>query len=130
MALLQNFGLVKTAEGEAIVTQIPYPKLRDDYLIIQTIAVALNPTDWQNIDEPFKVNQKPTLTGCDAAGVVVEVGKNVTKNFKKGDRVAGIAHGGMFLVGQCYIIKYSSSQAISFSLRTVLLRISSPSKEM
>jgi NADPH:quinone reductase-like Zn-dependent oxidoreductase len=97
MAVLQNFGLVKTAEGEAIVTQIPYPKLRDDYLIIRTIAVALNPTDWQNIDEPFKVDQKPTLTGCDAAGVVVEVGKNVTKKFKKGDRVAGIAHGGMCL---------------------------------
>jgi NADPH:quinone reductase-like Zn-dependent oxidoreductase len=96
MTLPQNFGLIKTAQGKATLTEIPIPKLRDDYIIVKTVAVALNPTDWQNLDEPFKPGQNATLMGCDAAGVVVEIGKNVTKAFKKGDRIAGMAHGGMF----------------------------------
>jgi NADPH:quinone reductase-like Zn-dependent oxidoreductase len=90
----QNYGLVKTAQGKASITLLPIPKLRDDYILVETVAVALNPTDWQNLDEPFGLSQKPTLMGCDAAGIVVEVGKNVVKAFKKGDRVAGPAHGG------------------------------------
>jgi NADPH:quinone reductase-like Zn-dependent oxidoreductase len=89
----QNRGVVKTAQGQAAVVQIPIPKLRDDYIIVKTIAVALNPTDWQKLDEPFEPG---TLMGTDAAGIVVEVGKNVTKAFRKGDRVAGVAHGGIF----------------------------------
>lgn len=31
--------------------------------------------------------------GCDFAGVVEEVGPKVTKNWKKGDRIAGMTHG-------------------------------------
>ena len=33
------------------------------------------------------------MSGCDYAGVVVKVGDQVTKSFKEGDRVAGVAHG-------------------------------------
>lgn len=33
------------------------------------------------------------LLGCDYAGVVEEVGKSVTKPWKKGDRICGFAHG-------------------------------------
>lgn len=98
MSVPKNFGLIKTAQGEAIVSEIPYPKLRDDYIIIKTVAVALNPTDWQNIDEPFKADQKWTLTGCDAAGTVIEIGKDVAKSFQIGDRVAGVGHGGKYLM--------------------------------
>jgi NADPH:quinone reductase-like Zn-dependent oxidoreductase len=36
------------------------------------------------------------LSGCDYAGTVVKVGSNVTKRFKEGDRVAGVAHGANF----------------------------------
>ena len=32
--------------------------------------------------------------GCDYSGVVEEVGSKVTKNWAKGDRIAGFAHGG------------------------------------
>jgi NADPH:quinone reductase-like Zn-dependent oxidoreductase len=95
---LQNHGIIKTTTGKAILTSIPFPKLRDDYILVKTVAVALNPTDWQAVDIAFKPETANTLLGCDAAGIVVEVGKNVTKNFKKGDRVACMAHGGPFFL--------------------------------
>lgn len=98
--VLQNHGIIKTATGKAILTPIPFPKLRDDYIRVKTVAVALNPTDWQAVDIAFKPETANTLLGCDAAGVVVEVGKNVTKTFKKGDRVACMAHGGQFFLNR------------------------------
>jgi NADPH:quinone reductase-like Zn-dependent oxidoreductase len=94
---LQNRGLLKTGLGKAAVASIPIPRLRDDYILVKTIAVALNPTDWQTVDEIPKSETTRLLLGCDYAGIVVEAGKDVTKNFKKGDRIAGGAHGGEFL---------------------------------
>jgi NADPH-dependent curcumin reductase CurA len=94
--------LVENGTGKAAVASIPIPRLRDDYILVKTIAVALNPTDWQTLDETPKPGTTYSLLGCDAAGIVVEVGKNVTKKFKKGDRIAGVAHGGEF------ILNYSS----------------------
>lgn len=67
------------------------PKLPDDYLLIKTVAVAINPTDWTTLDA---VGDNGTLVGCDFAGIVEEVGPAVTKKFQKGDRVAGFSHGG------------------------------------
>jgi NADPH:quinone reductase-like Zn-dependent oxidoreductase len=93
---LQNRGLLKTGLGKAGVASIPIPRLRDDYILVKTIAVALNPTDWQTVDEIPKSETTKLLLGCDYAGIVVEVGKAVTKDFKKGDRIAGGAHGGEF----------------------------------
>lgn len=33
------------------------------------------------------------IVGCDYAGIVEEVGSKVTKEWKKGDRIAGFTHG-------------------------------------
>jgi NADPH:quinone reductase-like Zn-dependent oxidoreductase len=93
---LQNRGIVKTAQGKAILTSIPVPKLRDDYILVKTVAVAINPTDWQTLDEAFQPGTTHTLLGCDSAGIVVEVGKNVTRDFKPGDRIVSMAHGGPY----------------------------------
>jgi NADPH:quinone reductase-like Zn-dependent oxidoreductase len=90
----QNRGIVKIAQGKAIFTEVPLPKLRDDTLLIKTIAVAINPTDWQTVDEAPKTPQTRLLLGVDGAGIVVEVGSKVPGNFKKGDRIAGGSHGG------------------------------------
>ncbi|KAF5867476.1 putative zinc-binding oxidoreductase protein [Botrytis fragariae] len=91
----ENYGIVKTAVGEARLQPIPIPRLRDGYIFVKTIAVAINPTDWQTVDEKSSPRTKgPTLLGCDFAGIVVEVGKGVEKEWKKGDRIAGMAHGG------------------------------------
>ncbi|TVY75999.1 Protein TOXD [Lachnellula suecica] len=89
----QNRGLIKVAKDDAIVANIPYPSLRDDYIIVRTVAVALNPADWQDLGEDFKAASTPLLIGCDYAGFVEAVGKDVTKDLKKGDRVMGCTHG-------------------------------------
>ncbi|KAN0117172.1 putative zinc-binding oxidoreductase ToxD [Hyaloscypha variabilis] len=91
---LKNRGVIKTAQFHASLADIPIPTLRPDYILVRTIAVALNPTDWQTVDESLKDGTPYTLLGCDAAGIVVEVGSEVTKDFKVGDRIAGLAHGG------------------------------------
>jgi NADPH:quinone reductase-like Zn-dependent oxidoreductase len=91
----QNRGLIKTAQFKASLAEIPIPTLRPTYILVRTIAVALNPTDWQTVDEVPKAGTPYSLLGCDVAGVVVEVGSKVTKDFKVGDRIAGLAHGGI-----------------------------------
>ncbi|EXJ68765.1 uncharacterized protein A1O5_07696 [Cladophialophora psammophila CBS 110553] len=85
-----NHHIIIKSQGEAQIAQVPIPKLRDDYILVKTRAVALNPADWKHID--FMASPGARL-GCDYAGVVEEVGKGVTKDLKKGDRVAGPCHG-------------------------------------
>lgn len=85
-------AVVVTAPKVAdVVTDRALPTLRDEYILIKTEAVALNPTDWKHVEY---VSPPGALIGCDYAGVVVEVGKAVKKPFKKGDRICGFVHGG------------------------------------
>jgi NADPH:quinone reductase-like Zn-dependent oxidoreductase len=85
-------AIVMAGPREAnLVTDRSIPKLRDDYILVKTEAVALNPTDWKHIDF---ASTRGALSGCDYAGVVEEVGSQVTKPFKKGDRITGFVHGG------------------------------------
>ena len=90
--LTQNFGLIRVDTGKAILKPIPIPKLPDDCILVRTVAIALNPTDWTTLEAQ---GENGSLVGCDFAGIVEEVGPTVTKKFKKGDRVAGFGHGGM-----------------------------------
>lgn len=84
-------AIVMTGPGAAtVVPDRPIPKLRDGFVLVKTVAVALNPTDWKSID--FR-SAKGALVGCDYAGIVEEVGNGVTKDLKKGDRVFGAAQG-------------------------------------
>ncbi|KAH6962358.1 chaperonin 10-like protein [Ilyonectria sp. MPI-CAGE-AT-0026] len=85
-------AIVVTAPQKAdLVTDRPIPALRDDYILVKTVSVALNPTDWKHIEF---LAPPGALIGCDYSGVVEAVGKDVKKPFKKGDRVCGFAHGG------------------------------------
>ena len=74
-----------------LVHNRPPPKLRDDYVLVKTYAVALNPTDWKHV--AYGRAKDGALVGCDYAGVVEEVGSAVTKAWKKGDRICGVTHG-------------------------------------
>ena len=93
-----NWGLIRKGAGHAVLQPLPIPKLRDDYLLVKTIAVALNPTDWTTLDA---VGDNGTIVGCDYSGTVEAVGTAVKKPFKKGDRVAGFGHGGTAAALQC-----------------------------
>jgi len=82
---------IKVVEkGKAEIQEVPLPKLKDDYVLVKVKDVALNPTDWKHIDFLPQVGH---TVGCDFAGTVEEVGSKVTKEWKKGDRIAGFAHG-------------------------------------
>jgi NADPH:quinone reductase-like Zn-dependent oxidoreductase len=82
------------ADGSAAVLERsrPPPRLRDDCILIKVVAVALNPTDWKHLYS----NLVPPgcLLGCDFAGYIEAIGSAVTKQWSKGDRVAGVVHGG------------------------------------
>lgn len=91
-AMSTQRALVHKSKGVFEVRDdVPLPRLRDDYILVKTKAVALNPTDWKN------VNNAPTpgaIAGCDYSGIVERIGKNVTIPFKIGDKVAGFVRGG------------------------------------
>jgi NADPH:quinone reductase-like Zn-dependent oxidoreductase len=84
-------AVVVTKPETAEVKTVPLPTLPDDYILVRTTAVALNPTDWKHVYVGFNV--VGTVVGCDYAGVVEQVGPKVTKPFVKGDRVCGMVHG-------------------------------------
>lgn len=89
--VLQGKGVAKVRDN------IPLPKLRDEYIIVTTKAVALNPADWKIIHDTHALaggDIVNTISGCDYSGVVEEVGKAVTNELNVGDRVAGFIRGG------------------------------------
>jgi NADPH:quinone reductase-like Zn-dependent oxidoreductase len=46
----KNTAIVVQKAGEAKAVEASIPKLRDDYILVKTKAVALNPTDWKHVD--------------------------------------------------------------------------------
>ncbi|KAB8250729.1 chaperonin 10-like protein [Aspergillus flavus] len=81
----QKAVVITTPKHAQVVCDRALPKLRDDSILVKTVSVALNPTDWKHIDflAPAGV-----LVGCDYAGIVEAVGKGVKKPFTKGDRIS------------------------------------------
>jgi NADPH:quinone reductase-like Zn-dependent oxidoreductase len=86
----QKAIIITVPKQEGLVTDRALPALRDDYILVKTEAVALNPTDWKHV---AFLSPPGVLVGCDYAGVVEAVGGSVKKSFKKGDRVCGFIHG-------------------------------------
>ncbi|OOF98063.1 hypothetical protein ASPCADRAFT_205331 [Aspergillus carbonarius ITEM 5010] len=78
-----------TARGARNVVSRPLPTLLDDSLLVKTVSVALNPTDWKSADR----GPPGLIIGNDFAGIVEEVGPGVKKQFRKGDRVCGWVQG-------------------------------------
>ncbi|KAI6777651.1 alcohol dehydrogenase [Emericellopsis cladophorae] len=75
---------------KAAVRDVLQPKVRNGWLLVRVKAVAINPTDWKHV--AWAAADVGCRVGCDYAGVVEEVGANVT-NFKPGDRITGWIHG-------------------------------------
>ncbi|KAJ5290069.1 uncharacterized protein N7443_010322 [Penicillium atrosanguineum] len=87
----QKAVIVTQPKTAGLVTDRAIPTLRDDYVLVKTVSVGLNPTDWKHVEY---LSPPGVLLGCDFAGTVEAVGKNVKKPWKKGDRICGFTHGG------------------------------------
>ncbi|KAL6709860.1 hypothetical protein ACN47E_000645 [Coniothyrium glycines] len=84
-------AVVHKADGTEVRNDVPLPKLSaDNWVLVKTKAVALNPTDWKNVG---RATSPGAIVGCDYAGVIEEVGENVG-DLKVGDRIAGFVRGG------------------------------------
>jgi NADPH:quinone reductase-like Zn-dependent oxidoreductase len=80
--------VIREGAGRPVLKSTPIPELRDNYILVRTVAVALNPTDWTALD---LAGDDGTIVDCNYAGIIEEVGKGVKKRFKRGDRVTAMA---------------------------------------
>lgn len=73
----------KTAPNPfAEVAEVEVPPVSADRMLVRTVAVAANPTDWKHVE----FLSKSGIIGCDASGIVERVGPEV-KGFAPGDVV-------------------------------------------
>ncbi len=105
-------AFTKTKYGGPEVLQlqeVEKPKIQDDHILVKVEANSANPADWHILrGEPFLARftfglfkPKYKIPGADFAGIVKEVGNNVT-HFKVGDRVFGeTLMGGAFAEYTC-----------------------------
>lgn len=90
--------LIHKQDEVHVVKDAPYNKPDANELVMKTKAVAINPADVAVQKLGIIVDIYPAILGCDAAGIVEEVGSGIT-DFKPGDRVMGATQplpGGIF----------------------------------
>ncbi|KAL3481237.1 chaperonin 10-like protein [Aspergillus californicus] len=73
--------------------EIPIPQITPDEVLVRVRAVALNPIDVKDIDF---LSPNNSVLGCDYAGIVTQVGQNMTNRWTIGDRIGGFVHGGQY----------------------------------
>jgi NADPH:quinone reductase-like Zn-dependent oxidoreductase len=61
------------------VDDYPVPKLGDNDVLVEIRACGVAPVDWKQANFGFWVEKWPVIFGRDGSGVVVAVGKNVTR---------------------------------------------------
>ncbi|KAH8665990.1 chaperonin 10-like protein [Tricladium varicosporioides] len=74
---------VVSPDIKVTIKDVPVPKPNADQVLIRVIYSGSNPKDWKRP----KYMKKEHNSGDDIAGIIEEVGENITE-FKKGDRVA------------------------------------------
>jgi len=83
--ILEEYGDVNVLKS----AEVDRPTLRDDDVLIQVKSTSVNPVDWQirsgYLQESIPY-EFPLILGWDVAGIIAEVGANVTK-FSVGDEV-------------------------------------------
>ncbi|WP_339216979.1 NADP-dependent oxidoreductase [Ornithinibacillus sp. FSL M8-0202] len=83
--IINKYGSINELKEQ----EIPTPEIENNQVLVELYATSINPIDWKMrygyLQEmlPFSF---PIILGWDAAGIVKEVGKDVTR-FKVGDRV-------------------------------------------
>ncbi|ASN06665.1 NADP-dependent oxidoreductase [Virgibacillus necropolis] len=83
--IIESYG----SSDQLIEKEVPMPTIEDNQVLLELHATSINPIDWKlregYLQEklPFEF---PIILGWDAAGIIKEVGANVT-NFQIGDYV-------------------------------------------
>lgn len=100
-AIVADRGIINRfanlASGKSIgrgtkIKEVPKPIISSRELLIKVRATAINPIDYKFIDF---IAPAGSLTGCDFAGEVVEVGADSPGDWRVGDRAAGFVQGGV-----------------------------------
>ncbi|GJC86482.1 protein TOXD [Colletotrichum liriopes] len=78
--------------GKAVITENTIPKLRDGHILVRPRAVAVQPSDWKHVDYMLVGDPTGARMGFEYAGNVIDIGKHVSQDFRKGDRVFGLCH--------------------------------------
>lgn len=78
---------IEVRGGRPVVVDRPYPKIRSSYMLVKVEAVGLNPADILGLD--YGLSVPGHLLGCDYAGTILELGTEIERDFKVGDRVCG-----------------------------------------
>ena len=84
----QKALLLPARAGKWYVGEVPVPKPGPQDVLVKIMATALNPADWKFVDSFLSavIQEYPFISGTDAAGIVEEVGAEVT-TLQKGDRM-------------------------------------------
>lgn len=83
--VIENFGGIEQLH----LDELPIPKPADNEALIEVFYAAVNPVDWkirEGLLKGLMHHEFPIILGWDAAGVVIDTGKNVT-NIQRGDEV-------------------------------------------
>jgi len=109
---INEFGGTEVLKIEDIESPIP----ADDEILIKVYASGVNPVDWvvrQGGNKILRPSLKlPMTLGWDAAGIVEEVGGNVT-DFQKGDEVYGVPN----FPGNGSYAEFVAAKASQFALK-------------
>ena len=109
---INEFGGTEVLKIEDIERPIP----ADNEILIKVYASGVNPVDWvvrQGGNDILRSFLKlPMTLGWDAAGIVEEIGENVT-DFKKGDEVYGVPN----FPGDGSYAEYVAAKASQFALK-------------
>ncbi|RPD72419.1 GroES-like protein [Lentinus tigrinus ALCF2SS1-7] len=74
--------------GQWVVGEAPIPRPGPKDVLVKVVSAALNPIDWKLVDSPFSsiIQSYPFISGTDGAGIVEDVGVDVT-TLVKGDKI-------------------------------------------
>ncbi|ASS49480.1 MAG: alcohol dehydrogenase [Candidatus Fluviicola riflensis] len=107
---MKAFTKIKYGGPEILcLEEVAFPELKEAHLIVKIFANSANPADWHILrGKPFFARftfglfkPKEKILGADFAGIVEQVGKNVSQ-FKVGDKVFGESlEGGAFAEYAC-----------------------------
>ncbi|KAF5348206.1 hypothetical protein D9758_014643 [Tetrapyrgos nigripes] len=84
-------AVLTTGSGGIELRRIAVPQPGPEQVLVKVIVAAQNPTDWKTV---INFKRKGNVVGCEFAGVVALVGKNVkAEQVQVGQRVTGCVHG-------------------------------------